>query len=154
MSFRGKILRIIDANINRAKEGLRVCEDIMRFALDGKKATSKLKSIRHSVSNIVKKSKIKQLEIIDNRDSRFDVGKNLRVKNNKKALFDIFIANSQRVKEALRVLEELFCILDSNTSKKFQNLRFRFYNAEKECLKKIGYICNSGRANLSQKKYF
>ncbi|MDD5291638.1 MAG: thiamine-phosphate pyrophosphorylase [Candidatus Omnitrophica bacterium] len=153
MNFRGKILRIIDANINRAKEGLRVCEDIMRFALDGKKATSKLKNIRHNISNIVKKSKVKESEIIKNRDSGLDIGKNIKVENSKKVLFDIFIANSQRVKEAIRVLEELFCILDLTTSKKFQDLRFRFYDAEKECLKKIGYLCNSRRANLSQKKH-
>lgn len=149
MSFRGKILRIVDANINRAKEGLRVCEDIIRFSIDDKKTTTRLKNIRHKISKIIKESKIKESEIIKYRNSHFDIGKKIKIRNSKKVIFDVFIANSQRVKEAIRVLEELFCILDSATSKKFQNLRFNFYDAEKECLKKIGYLCNMGRRNLS-----
>ncbi|MDD5617753.1 MAG: thiamine-phosphate pyrophosphorylase [Candidatus Omnitrophica bacterium] len=153
MNPRGKILRIVDANINRAKEGLRVCEDIIRFITDDKKATSELKDIRHKVSKIIKESKIKETEIIKHRQSQSDVGKAIRIKNIKKAAFDIFLANSQRVKEAIRVLEELFSILDENSSRKFQNLRFKFYNAEKECLKKIGYLCNIRCPDLSPKKH-
>ena len=30
---REQILRVLDANINRAREGLRVCEDLVRFCL-------------------------------------------------------------------------------------------------------------------------
>jgi thiamine-phosphate pyrophosphorylase len=132
MNLRNKILRIVDANTNRAKEGLRVCEDIMRLVVDDKKETIALKKIRHNVSNILKNSKIKQSEIIKHRDSCSDIGKNIKIKNSKKAILDIFIANAQRVKEAIRVIEEVFCILDKKTSNKLQNLRFKFYSTEKE----------------------
>lgn len=140
MDYRHNILRIIDANINRAKEGCRVCEDIMRLAINDKNNTLKLKKIRHQVSNILNSSKIRQAEIIKHRDSLIDVGKRTRINNSRNKTADIFIANSQRTKEAIRVLEELFCIFDVTTSKRFQNLRFKFYDVEKDCFKKIGHF--------------
>jgi thiamine-phosphate pyrophosphorylase len=144
MNLRNKILRIVDANTNRAKEGLRVCEDIMRLIVDDKKETLALKKIRHDVSNILKNSKIKQSEIIKHRDSCSDIGKTITIKNSKKAVLDIFMANAQRVKEAIRVMEEIFCILDKKTSDKLQNLRFKFYGTEKESINRL-------RNYLSQK---
>ena len=45
-----KVLRMIDANVNRTTEGLRVAEDIVRFVLDDEKLTSRLKHIRHELS--------------------------------------------------------------------------------------------------------
>ena len=51
------LLRIIDANLNRAREGLRVCEDIARFSLQNKGAAKTLKTIRHGATNLVLKSK-------------------------------------------------------------------------------------------------
>jgi hypothetical protein len=137
MDYKGGILRIIDANINRAKEGARVCEDIMRLAVNDKNSTLRLKKIRHDVSKIIRASKIKQSDIIRNRDIASDVGKKTRIGNSKNKTVDIFLANSQRIKEALRVLEELFCILDDSASRKFQRLRFKFYNLEKDCFKKL-----------------
>jgi len=43
MDYKSKVFRIIDANINRAKEGARVCEDIMRLVIEDKNNTLKLK---------------------------------------------------------------------------------------------------------------
>ena len=142
MYLRGSILRIIDANINRAKEGMRVCEDVMRLIINDKTKTSKLKKIRHDISKILKDSKVGECEIIKYRDSQSDVGKRIKTKNTKQNIYDILLANCQRVKEAIRVLEELFYIFDINASRKFQNLRFRFYNVEKECVKKLGHLCD------------
>ena len=149
MNFKSSFLRIIDANINRAKEGTRVCEDIMRLAVNDKKKTTKIKKIRHSISKILKDSKIGEREIIRHRNSQSDVGKKIKTKNTKKNICDIFFANCQRVKEAIRVLEELFYIFDASASRKFEALRFRFYNVEKECIKKIGHLCNIRYRNYS-----
>ena len=142
MNLRGSILRIIDANINRAKEGIRVCEDIIRLISNDKRGTSKLKRIRHDISKILNGSKISLSDIIRYRNSKADVGKRIKTKNTKTKIYDIFLANCQRVKEAIRVLEELLCIFDINASRKFQDLRFKFYNVEKECIKKIGHLCD------------
>ena len=42
--------RIIDANLNRSREGLRVCEEVARFHLSSPQLTRELKSVRHAVN--------------------------------------------------------------------------------------------------------
>jgi thiamine-phosphate pyrophosphorylase len=142
MNLRGKILRIVDANTNRAKEGLRVCEDIMRLVVDDKNQTMKLKNLRHTVSHILKDSKIKQTEIINYRDSSKDIGRTIKIGSSKKVILDVFIANAQRVKEAIRVLEEIFSILDRKSCEEFQGLRFKFYDIEKKSMNKLKNYLN------------
>ncbi len=45
MDSRRTIYRIIDANLNRASEGLRVIEDGVRFILDDRSFTEELKEV-------------------------------------------------------------------------------------------------------------
>ncbi len=45
------ILRILDAAANRAREGLRVVEDYVRFACDDRHLTEQLKRLRHELAN-------------------------------------------------------------------------------------------------------
>ncbi len=44
-----KIERLIDANLNRLKEGIRVIEDINRYIFDDASLTSTLKQLRHTL---------------------------------------------------------------------------------------------------------
>ena len=44
------IYRILDASINRANEGLRVVEDFVRMSLNDVHLTSRLKELRHGVT--------------------------------------------------------------------------------------------------------
>ena len=48
-----KIYSAIDANINRALEGLRVCEDIFRFVKRSGKISAELKKLRHEIIEAV-----------------------------------------------------------------------------------------------------
>lgn len=152
MQYKKQILRIIDANYNRAKEGLRVCEDIVRLLIEDKHATLQLKRIRHAVSHIISASRIHSYHLEGYRDSAFDVGKNLRADAAKEKIFDIFSANAQRVKEAIRVLEEMLSLFDKDAARRFLRLRFQFYGAEKECFTKIRYLCDRGYRNRSHTK--
>src|SRR5215212_4504815 len=43
------VLRILDANLNRAREALRVMEDYARFALNDQAIAASLKEIRHEL---------------------------------------------------------------------------------------------------------
>ena len=43
------MFRIIDANLNRATEALRVLEEIARFKFDDKKMSEELKNLRHKI---------------------------------------------------------------------------------------------------------
>jgi len=140
MRYKNEILRIIDANINRAKEGIRVCEDIMRLLTAHKKATQELRNIRHAITAVIKNSSLRSLAIENYRNSIADVGKNFPSQKKKNLVGDIFFANAQRTKEALRVLEEMLLLFDAKASQRFQKLRFQFYDIEKICSQTIRRI--------------
>jgi len=133
------VYRIIDANLNRSREGLRVCEEITRFALNSHSMTSDLKSVRHDISGIVKSSALKLKDIPGARDSEADVlrcsGSASEMKRHDMA--DIFAANIERVKESLRVLEEFFKLIDGKSSSKLCGLRFKVYEIEKKAMKRL-----------------
>jgi thiamine-phosphate pyrophosphorylase len=46
-SLSPELFRVIDANLNRLKEGIRVVEDIMRYRDNNKILSKKIKSLRH-----------------------------------------------------------------------------------------------------------
>ncbi|MFH0764247.1 MAG: thiamine-phosphate pyrophosphorylase [Candidatus Omnitrophota bacterium] len=134
-----KIFRIIDANLNRSREGLRVCEEITRFALNSPGLTKKLKSVRHSVTSIAKPYLLKSKGAVVSRDSVGDVGRFSRSRSEmrRRGTADIFSANIERVKESLRVLEEFFKLIDRKSSAGFTRLRFRVYEIERKAVKQI-----------------
>ena len=47
----GAALRILDANLNRAREALRVLEDYARFALDDAQISASVKALRHELAS-------------------------------------------------------------------------------------------------------
>ncbi len=132
-----QIMRIIDASLNRIGEGLRVLEEIARFVLDDAALSEKLKSLRHqlSVRDINAKSRL-----LSARDSANDVGENIITdfQKSKHGLPETVIANSRRVEESLRVMEELAKIegitLDAQI---YQDARFSLYTIEKKLLGRL-----------------
>jgi thiamine-phosphate pyrophosphorylase len=120
------LLRVIDANLNRYREGIRVVEDIFRYTLNDKELSSKLKSLRHIRVDI-------SLEkLLDNRDSINDVLKpSTNSEKNRNEIKDIIIANFKRAQESSRVLEEILKINDIKSSEEFKNARYQLYNLEK-----------------------
>ena len=131
------VIRIIDANLNRAREGMRVCEDICRFILDDAGLSKDLKSIRHRLQSVVAGLKISKRTLLKSRDSKQDVGADYSSLENKKSWQDIFFASIQRVKESLRVLEEFSKLSDESSAAGFKRLRFAVYDFEKQILRKI-----------------
>lgn len=126
MKNEGKILRIIDANLNRATEGLRVVEEICRFILEDAKLTLAVKQLRGRLSKIIRHE-------LANRDSAGDVGREPYTKNeqNRAGLENIFKANIKRAEEAVRCLEEFSKLLKPSYGKAFKALRFEIYDLEK-----------------------
>jgi phosphoribosylaminoimidazole-succinocarboxamide synthase len=123
------LLRVIDANINRYKEGIRVVEDIYRYIYNDKSISSALKALRHT------KLPLTQKELLENRDSINDVLKtSTKSEQNRKNLESVIIANLKRAEESARVLEELFKLIDIETSEKFKSNRYKLYNLEKEII--------------------
>lgn len=134
------VYRIIDANINRVMEGIRVCEDIVRFASNNEILTRELKEVRHLVLGAVKPFRKKYLkELVSSRDSYADVGlKSIKSEKNRENIVDLFMANIQRGKESLRVLEEVMKLFHPDMSVKFKSFRFRLYELEKTAVKDLG----------------
>ena len=138
-----KIGRIIDANLNRAKEGLRVCEEITRFILDNHKFTAQLKAVRHKLDSLGGKIYPPD-KLLKCRRAQADVGRfNSCGELERDNCADIFRANLQRAKESLRVLEEFSKLLDSQAALGFKQLRYKIYEVEKESFKKISALLNS-----------
>ncbi|MBU4342736.1 MAG: thiamine-phosphate pyrophosphorylase [Candidatus Omnitrophica bacterium] len=133
------IYRIIDANLNRTREGLRVCEDILRFVIVDKKLANSTKLIRHAATRALLSSKKISLRcIIKERDTKKDIMKFSDLKKGKGAEFsDLLLSNIERSKESLRVLEECCKVFDEETSKKYRSLRFRVYDIEKSIVVKL-----------------
>lgn len=134
-----EIFRIIDANFNRSREGLRVCEEISRFLLKSPSLTKDLKSVRHGISEIIGDMTDSKKMLSEARDSAQDVGRCSceATEMRRSGVLDIFSANIERVKESLRVLEEFFKMTDKRSAVKFSELRFRVYDIEKKVVKKL-----------------
>jgi len=131
------INRIIDANINRAKEGLRVCEEITRFVLENKPLTAKCKALRHAMDGLIRNSGFAG-KLIQTRYALQDIGQHIYANELKrKGLADIFFANIQRVKESIRVLEEFAKLTSGASAVKFKNIRYEIYELEKKITQKV-----------------
>ena len=137
-----KILRIIDANQNRALEGIRVCEEITRFILANKNLTLAFKNLRHRIVSTARDWNIANLSLLNSRNSAKDAGRASIESELKRINYkDIFFANIQRTKESIRVLEEFSKLKSSKASQGFKNIRYRLYQLEKKTYSKLRYIC-------------
>ncbi|MFH0940480.1 MAG: thiamine-phosphate pyrophosphorylase [Candidatus Omnitrophota bacterium] len=137
------VYKVLDANLNRTKEGLRVCEDIARFHLKSAHLTKRLARLRHRITAISRTSHIDQQRLFHGRDTQTDCGKAFSCGPKRQSFKNIFMANAQRVKEALRVLEEFFKLMDGAASKKIQKLRFDFYAIEKQTIERFPGLLNT-----------
>ena len=136
MKDRRKLYRILDANLNRAREGLRVSEEIVRFAMDSAPLQKGFKKCRHALKSALER--LGASELVKSRDSGGDVGKGpSKLEDPRKDLEGVFMANVQRVKESLRALEEFSKLVDAKASAAFKETRFRVYQLEKRALPKL-----------------
>ena len=122
-----ELFRVIDANLNRLKEGIRVVEDIMRYRDNNKDLSKKLKELRHS-------ARIDEtVELLIHRDSINDVLRtSTKSELNRTDITSIITANFKRAEESSRVLEELFKLHSAEYSENFKHIRYELYNLEKE----------------------
>ena len=99
------MLRLVDANLDRLGEGLRVLEDVSRFLLNDAVLSKRLKTLRHS---LVKNLGPLEQDLLSARRVAEDVGAptEKRVALQHQDLPALVMANSRRVQESLRVLEE------------------------------------------------
>ena len=118
-------LRLIDANLNRLREGIRVVEDIFRYVYNDKQTALKLKELRHL-------SRLENyIELLETRDVKNDVLRSsIKSEQNRTDLYSILIANFKRAQESSRVLEEFCKLLSVKDSENFKYIRYELYNLE------------------------
>ena len=133
----GSYLRVLDANLNRAREGLRVCEEVARLVLNDPSLTHAFQQLRYALDDAARPFPAQ--ELLRSRNSRSDVGHpglRGRVRPHKD-LKDLSAANIRRVQEAFRVLEEFTRLRAPKASRSFGSLRFRTYTLEQAFLNKL-----------------
>ncbi|MCK5584909.1 thiamine phosphate synthase, partial [Candidatus Bipolaricaulota bacterium] len=98
-------LRLVDANVNRASEGLRVLEDLARFVVNNQALSHELKQVRHELAVLIQPLGARLLSC---RDSITDVGRESDLRAGVPAgdFLAVVRANAKRAEESFRVLEE------------------------------------------------
>ena len=152
-----RILRTIDANLNRVSEGLRVLEDVSRFVIEDTASSRQLKSIRHQLS---KSAAGIRDSLIENRDVPGDIGAKFDLTTDHEDLTSVIRANAKRVEEGIRVLEELAKLPEFKTAlsaAKLKDSRYMVYSIEKALVEQLShcerpYIRNGEKKNEREKR--
>ena len=143
MDVKTRLFRAIDANINRCREGIRTVEDIFRFIYQDDFLRKKLRHIRHQLDEVGKQNKLKR-NLLYARNVNSDRGKKFdMLEMKRKDLTDVIYVNFQRAKEASRVMEELFKIIDLDIARISKKIRYDLYRTEKDTFKRWPSLFNT-----------
>jgi thiamine-phosphate pyrophosphorylase len=128
-----KLYRVLDANANRAREGLRVVEEYLRLVCDDSSFSTRIKELRHAITESVVSMQIGD-KLINARESDTDVGATdpKGPEGDRSDMLHIVTANLRRSQEALRVLEEYSKLVSTKACAQFKRLRFESYTLEKD----------------------
>jgi thiamine-phosphate pyrophosphorylase len=128
--FQPTLYRILDANLDRVREGLRIIEEWCRFGLNQADLTEECKNLRQETA------RWHQSNLRSARDTPNDPGTDLThpQEEERSNLQAVLQANFCRVQEAMRVLEEYGKLYDPNLALSFKQMRYRVYVLESKIL--------------------
>ncbi|UBF29662.1 thiamine phosphate synthase [Kovacikia minuta CCNUW1] len=117
------LYRILDANLDRAREGIRIIEEWCRFGLNDARLTEECKHLRQELA------RWHTFELRAARDTPGDVGTVLTHPDEaeRSSVQQVLLANLSRVQEALRVLEEYGKVYNPEMGAAFKQMRYRVY---------------------------
>ncbi len=169
---RNAALRIIDANLNRAREALRVMEEYARLGLDDANLTSAIKDARHALGQVVRDMEGRGVldggrdsgretpptrggatsggPLIAHRDIVGDVGCDVSTPGEyeRSDESDVATAAGKRLSEALRVIEEYGKTIDAAFAAAVERLRYRGYELQRRLTLTTAARERFGRARL------
>ena len=124
------IYRILDANLDRAREGLRIIEEWCRFGINNQQLAQECKQLRQELAQW------HSAELRQARDTPSDVGTELSHPQEEKrdSVNSLLQANICRTQEALRVLEEYGKLYQPQMSLICKQIRYRVYTLESNLL--------------------
>lgn len=120
------VYRILDANLDRAREGLRIIEEWCRFGLNHAGFTDECKQMRQELAQW------HTAEIRMARDTPNDPGTELTHPQEalRTGIIEVLQANFCRIQEALRVLEEYGKLVRPELAAGSKQMRYRVYSLE------------------------
>jgi len=124
------VLRLLDANLDRAREGLRVLEDWARFGLDRADLVARTKDMRQRLG---RRHHIRYKQA---RHAASDPATGMAhpAQAERQRPVAVVAANAARVQEALRVLEEFGRPGDPGLAAEAATIRYALYDLELELL--------------------
>lgn len=135
------VYRIIDANVNRAREALRVVEEYARFGLNDASLAEAAKTLRHKVAAIGTQAGIGQQVcksgLPASRDILGDVGRHIKASDEyqRASMADVATASCKRLTEALRAIEEYAKTIDGDlavgVAEDAERARYEAYELER-----------------------
>ncbi|HZL36464.1 MAG TPA: thiamine phosphate synthase [Tepidisphaeraceae bacterium] len=127
----GAVLRLLDANANRAREALRVLEDYARFVLNDGQTSARLKALRHGLAEATGSY---VPDAILHRDTPGDVGTGIKADAELKRhdLAHVITAAGKRLGEALRSIEEFLKTQSPADAGRVEAMRYAFYDIEQQ----------------------
>lgn len=148
----GSLFRILDANLDRSREGLRILEEWCRFGLNDKAATEQFKHLRQSVA------RWHTPEIRLARDTPGDLGTALThpQEATRSSLTEVLQVNFARTQEALRVLEEYGKLHSVEMAAACKQMRYQLYTLDSQILGPLlasSLSVGSGETLLFQRRY-
>jgi thiamine-phosphate pyrophosphorylase len=126
------IYRVLDANLNRLREALRVVEEYFRFIAPRATVAEHLKKLRHDLEELERGFGRERL--LAGRDTATDPFANVNrpEEMDRPSVREVVAANFKRGEEACRVIEEYSKITDAaHLSEKAKTIRFSLYTIEK-----------------------
>lgn len=134
-------LRMIDANLNRAREALRTLEDLARFVMEDADRSGQLKTIRHELGAVADSAGWDSLSLNAHRDTPADPGTGITTlqEQRRESLGAIASAAGSRAAEALRVLEEAAKLTSPNAGARIESLRYSVYTLASQIVLGLGH---------------
>lgn len=122
--------RILDANLNRAREALRVVEDCGRFVLNDPAITAMAKNYRSSLRELIDQLPVR--ELIISRDTSGDIGTEMTspTELQRTSVEQVAVAACKRLTESLRTIEEYSKIISPEVAVGVERLRYDTYTLE------------------------
>lgn len=127
------LARVLDANLNRAREGLRVLEDTCRFYFNDAAGYKRLRIMRHRLHDLTKEA---YPRLVAARDSDKDAGRLIN-EGPRQDFQGVLSSNMRRAQEAVRVLEEYSKVFSPRSGGAFKSIRYQLYREEKSLLGKL-----------------
>lgn len=140
------IIRVMDANFNRAREAARVLEDYGRFVLEEQSLWRELRAIRHVLAQALRhlggardflcaRNTAQDPGAPASQERSGDRGRDSAIRRRApQQIGETLVANCKRLQESLRVLEEYSKGLSPRVSSVLERLRFRAYEVEAQLL--------------------